>query len=186
MERRKATFNGNRNGNRNGSRGNFGKRTFGPTDAYELPSAASTLEEKVIVAALKRCGGDGVPSRSLQREAGIHDKDAFYDALHSLKDKGEITVDKDHWVKLVPRGGDIEAQIVSLSERFGFALSEVMTFGDGGNDVPMLRAAGIGVAMGNGCAEALEAADWVTASVDDDGIRRALEHFGVIDGPGAE
>ena len=83
MERRKATFNGNRNGNRNGSRGNFGKRTFGPTDAYELPSAASTLEEKVIVAALKRCGGDGVPSRSLQREAGIHDKDAFYDALHS-------------------------------------------------------------------------------------------------------
>ena len=61
MERRKGTFNGNRNGNRNGSRGGFGKRTFGPTDAYELPSAASTLEEKVIVAALKRCGGDGVP-----------------------------------------------------------------------------------------------------------------------------
>ena len=130
MERRKATFNGNRNGIRNGSRGNFGKRTFGPTDAYELPSAASTLEEKVIVAALKRCGGDGVPSRSLQREAGIHDKDAFYDALHSLKDKGEITVDKDHWVKLVPRGGDIEAQIVSLSERFGFARPKL-----GGEDI---------------------------------------------------
>ena len=130
MERRKGTFNGNRNGNRNGSRGNFGKRTFGPTDAYELPSAASTLEEKVIVAALKRCGGDGVPSRSLQREAGIHDKDAFYDALHSLKDKGEITVDKDHWVKLVPRGGDIEAQIVSLSERFGFARPKL-----GGEDI---------------------------------------------------
>ncbi|MFR8127239.1 MAG: hypothetical protein ACLU8J_10185, partial [Acutalibacter sp.] len=126
MERRKASF----NGNRNGSRGNFGKRTFGPTDAYELPSAASTLEEKVIVAALKRCGGDGVPSRSLQREAGIHDKDAFYDALHSLKDKGEITVDKDHWVKLVPRGGDIEAQIVSLSERFGFARPKL-----GGEDI---------------------------------------------------
>ena len=130
MERRKGTFNGNRNGNRNGSRGNFGKRTFGPTDAYELPSAASTLEEKVIVAALKRCGGDGVPSRSLQREAGIHDKDAFYDALHSLKGKGEITVDKDHWVKLVPRGGDIEAQIVSLSERFGFARPKL-----GGEDI---------------------------------------------------
>lgn len=70
---------------------------------------------------LSAAAGTGVPSRSLQREAGIHDKDAFYDALHSLKDKGEITVDKDHWVKLVPRGGDIEAQIVSLSERFGFA-----------------------------------------------------------------
>ena len=130
MERRRGSFNGNRNGNRNGRSGNFGKRTFGPTDAYELPSSASTLEEKVIVAALKRCGGDGVPSRSLQREAGIHDKDTFYGALHSLKDKGEITVDKDHWVKLVPRGGDIQAEIVSLSERFAFARPKL-----GGEDI---------------------------------------------------
>ena len=57
---------------------------------------------------------------------------------------------------------------------------ETMAFGDGGNDVAMLRAAGAGVAMGNACDEALAAADYVTASVDDDGIRRALEHFGVI------
>ena len=128
MERRR-TFNGNRNGNRNG-RGNFGKRTFGPTETYELPSSASTLEEKVIVAALKRCGGDGVPSRSLMREAGIREKDTFYNALHSLKDKGEITVDKDHWVKLVPRGGDIEAELVSLTERFGFARPKL-----GGEDI---------------------------------------------------
>lgn len=84
------------------------------------------------------------------------------------------------------RGIDKATGVTELAGRFGIALSEVMTFGDGGNDVPMLRAAGIGVAMGNGCAEALEAADWVTASVDDDGIRRALEHFGVIAGPGAE
>ena len=130
MERKRGTFNSSRNGNRSSRGGGFGKRTFGPTDAYELPSSASTLEEKVIVAALKRCGGDGVPSRSLQREAGVRDKDAFYDALHSLKDKGEITVDKDHWVKLVPRGGDIEAQIVSLSERFGFARPKL-----GGEDI---------------------------------------------------
>ena len=95
-----------------------------------MPSSASTLEEKVIVAALKRCGGDGVPSRSLMREAGIRDKDTFYDALHSLKDKGEIQVDKDHWVKLVPRGGDIEAELVSLSERFGFARPKL-----GGEDI---------------------------------------------------
>jgi len=70
------------------------RRTLGgpAPDAYYLPSAASTPEEIVIVAALKRCGGDGVPSKSLQREAGIRDKDAFYQALHSLEDKGEVTV----------------------------------------------------------------------------------------------
>lgn len=62
----------------------------------------------------------------------------------------------------------------------GFGLSQTMAFGDGGNDVAMLRAAGIGVAMGNACAEALAAADYVTADIDDDGLRRALEHFAVI------
>ena len=70
--------------------------------------------------------------------------------------------------------------MAEFAERFGFRLEETMAFGDGGNDVPMLRKAGIGVAMGEACDEALQAADWVTATVDDDGIRRALEHFGVI------
>ncbi len=83
------------------------------------------------------------------------------------------------------RGIDKATGVAEFAGRFGFDLTQVMTFGDGGNDVAMLRAAGIGVAMGNACKEALQAADWVTASVDDDGIRRALEHFGVIDGPDA-
>ena len=103
---------------RNGRTRSYG----GPApDAYYLPSAASTPEEIVIVAALKRCGGDGVPSKSLQREAGIRDKDAFYQALHSLEEKGEVKVDKDHWARLVPPAKEVEAVIVSLSERFGFA-----------------------------------------------------------------
>ena len=78
------------------------------------------------------------------------------------------------------RGVDKASGMAEFAARFGFAMAETMAFGDGGNDVPMLRAAGIGVAMGGACEEALQAADWVTATVDDDGIRRALEHFGVI------
>ena len=89
---------------------------------YELPSSASTLEGK----------GDRGSFEAVRRRrrafpvfaaGGRHPvtRTLFTDALHSLKDKGEITVDKDHWVKLVPRGGDIQAEIVSLSERFGFA-----------------------------------------------------------------
>ncbi len=96
-------------------------RTVSSSQPYELPSAAKTIEEKLIVAALKRCAGDGIPSKSLMREAGISDKAAFYDALHALEDAAEVKVDKDHWVQLVPRTGDIEATLVSLSEKFGFA-----------------------------------------------------------------
>ena len=78
------------------------------------------------------------------------------------------------------RGIDKATGLREMAAHFGLEVSETMAFGDGGNDAPMLRAAGIGVAMGNGCEEALQAADYVTSSVDDDGILRALEHFGVI------
>ena len=71
--------------------------------------------------------------------------------------------------------------MAEFAARFGFANGETMAFGDGGNDVAMLRAAGVGVAMGNACDEALNAADYVTATVDDDGIARALEHLGILD-----
>ena len=58
--------------------------------------------------------------------------------------------------------------------------SQTMAFGDGENDMAMLRFAGIGVAMGNGSDLLKQKADYVTASVDDDGIEKALLHFGLI------
>lgn len=62
----------------------------------------------------------------------------------------------------------------------GFSIGETMAFGDGGNDLPIVRAAGIGVAMGNGGEHLREAADYVTTSVDEDGIANALRHFNLI------
>ena len=55
-----------------------------------------------------------------------------------------------------------------------------MAFGDGGNDMTMLRAAGTSVAMGNALDKVKAHADYVTTSVDEDGIRNALKHFGII------
>ena len=44
----------------------------------------------------------------------------------------------------------------------------------------MLRHAAVGVAMGNAAEEVRRAADYVTASIDDDGVALALRHFGLI------
>ena len=55
-----------------------------------------------------------------------------------------------------------------------------VAFGDGGNDIDMLKHAGIGVAMGNAVENVKEIADYITTSVDDDGITNALKHFNVI------
>ncbi len=58
--------------------------------------------------------------------------------------------------------------------KLGIDASEVIAFGDGQNDVSMLRWAGTGVAMGNAVDEAKAAADMVTASNNEDGIALAL------------
>ena len=55
-----------------------------------------------------------------------------------------------------------------------------MAFGDGENDIAMLEYVGIGVAMGNGKEAVKEAADYVTDTVENHGIEKALKHFGLI------
>ena len=93
-------------------------------EPYELPSAAETIEEKLIVTALKRCGRNGVPIKALMREAGIRNENEYSGALRKLEEAGEISIDKDQWVKLSPRT-DVEATLVSLSENFGFARPKI-------------------------------------------------------------
>ena len=44
----------------------------------------------------------------------------------------------------------------------------------------MIRTAGIGIAMGNAVEALKQEADYVTSSVDDDGVWSALQHFGII------
>ena len=81
---------------------------------------------------------------------------------------------------VVPAGVSKAEGIDRMLARFGIGLDETMTFGDGGNDIPMLRHVGTSVAMGNAAPEVKQAADYVTTSVDDHGIARALRHFGLI------
>lgn len=78
-------------------------------------------------------------------------------------------------------GVDKAGGMCSFIKHFGFDWSETIAFGDGGNDIPMLQAAGIGVAMGNASDEVKQCADYVTANVDDDGLYKAFKHFHLLD-----
>lgn len=65
--------------------------------------------------------------------------------------------------------------LAHLCRMLGIESASVVTVGDARNDVEMLRWAGVGVAMGNSVPEAIEVADWVTASNDEDGLALAIE-----------
>ena len=57
-----------------------------------------------------------------------------------------------------------------LVKSYGVAMDEVIAFGDGENDIPMLRDCGLGVAMGNSLDHIKDAANCVTATNHEDGV----------------
>lgn len=63
---------------------------------------------------------------------------------------------------------------------YGIKLSECMAFGDGDNDITMVKHAGVGVAMANASDNLKAIANYVTDYCDNDGITKALKHFDVL------
>ena len=59
--------------------------------------------------------------------------------------------------------------------------NDIVVFGDGLNDISMIKKAPIGIAMGNALNQVKEVADFVTKRNDEDGIEYACRHFGWID-----
>ena len=81
---------------------------------------------------------------------------------------------------ITAKGADKGAGIMALAAHLGFDPQYTIAFGDGGNDTSMIKAAGIGVAMGNALESLKAEADYTTTSVDEDGVMNALRHFGII------
>lgn len=64
-----------------------------------------------------------------------------------------------------------------LGEHLGIKQEEIIACGDAGNDLSMVKYAGLGVAMGNATDEVKEAANFITTSNDEDGIANVIEKF---------
>jgi len=65
----------------------------------------------------------------------------------------------------------------AVAKYLGLGSENVMSFGDGSNDIPMLEAAGVGVAMANACPEAKAAADYITLSNTQDGVAEFIKAY---------
>ena len=83
----------------------------------------------------------------------------------------------ENFADVFPRGGGKEIGMQAINARLGIAPEETMAFGDGENDVGMLKYAGVGVAMGNASDAVKARANYVAPSVDDGGIAHTVELF---------
>ena len=67
-----------------------------------------------------------------------------------------------------------------LLDRLSIPKENCYAFGDSPNDLPMLKAAGVSVAMGNSYGGVEKDCAYQTTAVDEDGIYNALTHFKLI------
>ena len=91
---------------------------------------------------------------------------------------GDVTFStNDGLVEISALGISKAVGVEQVARPLGISAEDVVAFGDMPNDVPMLRWAGHGVAMGNAHPEAIAAANEVTTPNDDDGLARVLERW---------
>lgn len=78
------------------------------------------------------------------------------------------------FIELVPKGIDKAQSLLRLLDRLNLTPSDMMAFGDGYNDLSMLKLAGMGVAMANAAPEVRAEADYITSSNNEDGVAAAV------------
>lgn len=96
-----------------------------------------------------------------------------------LGEKMDIFRSAPFFLELVPKGIDKAQSLLRLLSKINLTPADLMAFGDGYNDLSMLKLAGVGVAMANAAPELRADADYVTLSNEEDGVAEALLHFGM-------
>ncbi|MDD7641745.1 MAG: HAD-IIB family hydrolase, partial [bacterium] len=82
------------------------------------------------------------------------------------------------YLEVVPEGISKQTGINFLMDHLGVDLADTIAVGDETNDIEMIKAAGVGVAVSNANPAAKEAADYVTVSSnDEDAIAEVIERF---------
>lgn len=114
---------------------------------------------------LPKCLMVGEPNRMAEVEPIIRQKYPQIDAYRS----------SSYILEIVPKGIDKAKILSSLVDNLGLNSNQVVAFGDGYNDIEMIRYAGLGIAMANGCDEIKQIADYITLSNDENGVAYAID-----------
>ena len=129
----------------------------------------------------------------LDVDPDFHEKEDIYQ-MWTFEDQGDVlTLPEssastlrmvrwhEHSSDVVPISGSKAAGVAKVVEHLGLKPENVMVFGDGLNDLELFDYAGISIAMGNSHEKIKEKADYITKTLEEDGIFDALERFGMVE-----
>ena len=97
--------------------------------------------------------------------------------LAAFGDQVDVTRSADHLIEIVPKGISKASALKSLAAKLGIAIEDTMAIGDAYNDLPMLKAAGRSIAMGNAFPEVKAVTDYETLTCVENGLAAAIYHY---------
>ena len=97
--------------------------------------------------------------------------------LSAFGDCVDVTRSADCLIEIVPKGISKASALRSLAAKLGIAIEETMAIGDAYNDLPMLKAAGRSIAMGNAFPEVKAVTDCETLTCAENGLAAAIYHY---------
>src|SRR5699024_8957907 len=136
-------------------------------DVLQMIQNAQKINRPLAVATKTRIAANGV-DEDLKEYFAIGEKD--YDRLVANTQNAKVTAWWDRAADIIPATGSKGVAIEKVLDYYQIPVSEAIAFGDGGNDIEMLKTVGHGVAMGNATDDVKEIADDICGSVQDDGI----------------
>ncbi len=148
----------------------FGEDAYGRKLIAEMGEKLKTIEENWGAWEVSKLA---CATENADRETCFRELSYAYDYM----------IHNEAVVEMVPKGFHKGTGLLHLCELLDIDPADTFAFGDGANDLGMIRDAGVGIAMGNGAPCIKEEADYITTSMEEDGIWNACRHFGLIAGP---
>jgi hypothetical protein len=157
----------------------------GPT--HHWISESGFEEDPYVVYLFQEMGETALPLRGYSEDIRINkfSADILPDSDYE-RVKREIGADIDflehegNVVEFVPKGTSKATGIEWLCHYLHADIADTYAVGDSVNDLDMLQFAGHGIAMGNATAPTKAAAEYVTSDIHDDGIYKAMQHYGLV------
>lgn len=119
------------------------------------------------------------PQKVLAMNAAEENARVYGAAAEKFKGRFDVTSSSDFLVEVTSFDCNKGGALAFLSDYYRIPLDKTAAIGDNYNDIPMIRKAGLGVAVSNGVPAIKEAADFVTRSCDEDGVGYVIRKFGL-------
>ena len=149
-----------------------------PRSFYDLWFGGEIDHVSSLAEGLRRIDEQGlVPLKCLFIDEPAANERLVQDLRARFDGRLDIVRSHEMFVEAVSPLASKGRSLAFLAEYYGIPRSEVIAMGDSGNDVSMLRWAGLGVAVANASSDVLAVADWVAPTVEENAVGALVERF---------